>query len=75
MSDPLAAIIRLTIDALNRPTRHRDTIGVSLDALTDRVADTTRALNLVRTAITNASLGHYALATSQLSEALTYLDA
>lgn len=74
MSDPLAATIRLAIDALNRPTRHRDTIGVSLDALTDRVADTNLALDLVRHATTNASLGHYALATTQLNEALTYLD-
>jgi hypothetical protein len=74
MSDPLATTIRQTITALNTPTRHRDTIGVSLDALADRVADTTRALDLVRHATTNASLGHYALATTQLSEALIYLD-
>jgi hypothetical protein len=74
MSDPLLAAVRDTIAALNTPTRHRDTIGVTLDALTDRVADTTRALDLVRHATTNASLGHYALATTQLSEALTYLD-
>lgn len=75
MPDPLATTIRNTLTTLNTPPLHRDVIGVSLDALADRVTDTNRALDLVRHATTNASLGHYALATSQLSEALTYLDA
>jgi hypothetical protein len=74
MSDCLATTIRQTIDALNKPTRRRDLLGVAFDFLTDRANDTHKALDLVGHATTNASLGHYALATAQLNEALTYLD-